>query len=93
MAAVSNCEISEVHKMQLEITIGNMPRHHSNCACKKHIYIFNDNNIVKSDTFYSLADLLNRTPSRLLWEVFNEAAINARNAFAPKYPPLTHSQS
>ena len=37
MAAVSNCEISEVHNMQLEITIGNMPRHHSNCACKKHI--------------------------------------------------------
>ena len=34
MAAVSNCHISEVHKMQLEITIGNMPRHHSNCACK-----------------------------------------------------------
>ena len=34
MAAVSNCEISEVHNMQLEITIGNMPRHHSNCACK-----------------------------------------------------------
>ena len=24
MAAVSNCEISEVHNMQLEITIGNM---------------------------------------------------------------------
>ena len=45
MAAVSNCEISEVHNMQLEITAGNMPRHHSNCACKKHIYIFNDNSV------------------------------------------------
>ena len=43
MAAV-NCEISEVHKMQLEITIGNMPRHHSNCACK----MFNDNNVFLS---------------------------------------------
>ena len=44
MAAVSNCEISEVHNMQLEITIGNMSRHHSNCACKKHINFtfFND---------------------------------------------------
>ena len=41
MAVVSDCEISEVHKMQLEIT---MPCHHSNCACKKYIYIFNDNN-------------------------------------------------
>ena len=52
MAAVSNCEISEVHNMQLEITIangiGNMPRHHSNCACKKHIYIFNDNGVFLS---------------------------------------------
>ena len=44
MAAISNCEISEVHKMQLEITIANMPCHHSNCAHKKHLYIFNDNN-------------------------------------------------
>jgi hypothetical protein len=48
MAAVSNCEISEVHNMQLEITIGNMPRHRSNCACKKHIYIFNDNSVFLS---------------------------------------------
>ena len=47
MAAVSNCEISEVHNMQLEITIGNMPHHHSNCACKKHINFtfFNDNSV------------------------------------------------
>ena len=47
MAAVSNCEISEVHNMQLEITIGNMPCHHSNCACKKHINFnfFNDNSV------------------------------------------------
>ena len=47
MAAVSNCEISKVHHMQLEITIGNMPRHHSNCACKKHINLtfFNDNSV------------------------------------------------
>ena len=52
MAVVSNFEISEVHNMQLEITIangiGNMPRHHSNCACKKHIYIFNDNSVFLS---------------------------------------------
>ena len=47
MAAVSNCEISEVHKMQLEFTTCNMPRH-SNCGCKKHIYIFNDNNVFLS---------------------------------------------
>ena len=39
MAAVSNSEISEVHKVQLEITIANVPCHHSNCAHKKHIYI------------------------------------------------------
>ena len=33
--------------MQLEITIGNMPRHHSNCACKKNINFtfFNDNSV------------------------------------------------
>ena len=48
MAAVSNCEISDVHKMQLKITIGNMPRYLSNCACKKHIYILNDNNVFLS---------------------------------------------
>ena len=48
MAAVSNCEISEGHNMQLEITIGNMPRHHSNCACKKHINFtfFYDNSVL-----------------------------------------------
>ena len=45
MAPVSNCEISEVHKMQLEIIIANMHCHHSNCAHKKHLYIFNDNNV------------------------------------------------
>ena len=45
MAAVSSCEISEVCKMQLEITIAIMPRYHSNYAHKKHIYIFNDNNV------------------------------------------------
>ena len=39
MAAVSNCEISKVHHMQLEITIGNMPRHHSNFT------FFNDNSV------------------------------------------------
>ena len=44
MAAISNCKISEVHKIQLEITIANMPCHHSNCAHKKHLYIFYDNN-------------------------------------------------
>ena len=45
MAAVSNSEISEVHKVQLEITIANVPCHHSNCAHKKHIYIFSDSNV------------------------------------------------
>ena len=56
MAAVSNCEISKVHHMQLEITIGNIPRHHSNCAYKKHINLtcFNDNSVFSHFKPYTL---------------------------------------
>ena len=36
--------------------------------------------LVKSDTIYSLADMLNSTISPLLWGVLSDAAINARNA-------------
>ena len=54
MAAVSSCKISEVYKMQLEITIANMPCHHSNYVHKKHIYIFNDNNVFSHLKPYSL---------------------------------------
>ena len=53
MAAISNCKISEVHKMQFEITIANMPRYHSSCARSKHrLYIFYDNNFFLFKTIH-----------------------------------------
>ena len=44
MAAISNCEISKVHKMNLEITMANMPCRDSNCVHEQYLYIFDDNN-------------------------------------------------
>ena len=37
MAAISNYEISEVHRIHLEITMVNMPCNDSNCAHEKHL--------------------------------------------------------
>ena len=39
-------------------------------------------------TLYSLADLFNRRPSRLLWEVFSDAAIS-RRLLVYKYSSLS----
>ena len=44
MAAISNCGISKVHKMNLEITMANMPCCDSTCVHEQHLYIFDDNN-------------------------------------------------
>ena len=43
----------------------------------------------KRCTRYSLAELFNRTPSRLLWETSSHAAINARRVSGHKYPLLS----
>ena len=42
MAAISNCDISEVHIMHLEITMANMPCDNSNCAIKSIYNFFYD---------------------------------------------------
>ena len=42
----------------------------------------------KHFSLYSLADLFNGTPSRLLWGEPSDAATNARKLFVHKYPPL-----
>ena len=46
---------------------------------------------LKRFTFYSLADLFNRTPSRLLWESSSHAAVNAPRLFVHKHPPLSRA--
>ena len=43
MAAINNCETSEVHRKHLEITMANMTCNDSNCAHEKHLHIFYDN--------------------------------------------------
>ena len=40
-------------------------------------------------TSYSLADVFNLTPSRLLWETSSHAAVNAQRLFIYKYPPMS----
>ena len=37
MVAISDCEISEVHRMHLEITMATMHCNDSNCAHEKHL--------------------------------------------------------
>ena len=37
-------EISKVHKMNLEITMANMPCRDSNCVHEQYLYTFDDNN-------------------------------------------------
>ena len=49
--------------------------------------------VSKRFTLYSLADLLNRTPSRLLREAFSNAAINSQRLLVHMYSPLSVSRS
>ena len=44
--------------------------------------------LLKTFSFYSLADLLCATPAQLLWETFSHAAINAQRLLVDKYTPL-----
>ena len=37
----------------------------------------------------SLADLFNRTPNHLIWEVLSHIEINVQRLFVHKYPPLS----
>ena len=50
--------------------------------------VSNPNNCSKHFTFYSLADLFNRTWSWLLWEASSHTAINTWRLFIYKHPPL-----
>ena len=45
MAATSNCEMSEVHCMHLDINKAKMPCHDSKCIHEKQFYVFDNNNI------------------------------------------------
>ena len=46
----------------------------------------------KRFTLYSLADLFNHTPSRLLWEAFSHAAISSRIIFVHIYSSLSRAR-
>ena len=48
-----------------------------------------DQDCSKRLTLYSLANMFNGTPFRLLWEAPSDAAIKARRQFVHKYPSLS----
>ena len=70
-----------------------LPTHCSNSREGKVKFLYcavsNRQHCSKRFTRYSLADLFNQTPSRLLWEVSCHAAINAQRLFVCKHSPLS----
>ena len=65
--------LSSVHHVRAEVLYSAV---YSHKECSKRF------------TLFSLANLFNQTPFRLLWEVPSHVVINTRRLFVHKYPPL-----